>query len=83
MILLIVSSRRGVGRMQWMEQPTILRWISKRLFPSLALEPPELRLRPGLSWGTATTPQAQWNSKSDRVQKPEPGISHRERRKIG
>src|SRR6266545_4722365 len=35
MILLIASSRRGLGRMDWMEQPTILRWISERLFLSL------------------------------------------------
>ena len=31
MILLIASSRRGLGRMHWMEQPTILRWTSEWL----------------------------------------------------
>jgi hypothetical protein len=53
MILLIASFRRGVGRMHWMERLTILRWTSKRLFLSLALEPPELhrRLRLRLSLG--------------------------------
>src|SRR5512132_2321550 len=45
MLLSIASSRRGLVRMRWMEQPTILRWISLRLFLSLALERPELRLR--------------------------------------
>jgi hypothetical protein len=51
MILLIASSRRGLGRMHWMEQPTILRWISQRLFHSLALEPPELHPRLRLCLG--------------------------------
>jgi hypothetical protein len=39
--------------MHWMERLTILRWTSKRLFLSLALEPPELhrRLRLRLSLG--------------------------------
>src|SRR4249919_1251404 len=49
MILLIASFRCGLGRMHWMEQPTILRWISQRLFLSLALEQSELRLRRCLS----------------------------------
>src|SRR5438094_9505063 len=44
MILSIASSRRGVGRMHWMEQPTIPRWTGERLFISLALEPLELGL---------------------------------------
>src|SRR4029453_6156831 len=44
MILSIASSRRGVGRMDLMEQPTIPRWTSKRRFLSLALQGPELAL---------------------------------------
>src|SRR6476659_7150255 len=32
MILLIASFRCDVGRMHWMEQPTILSWTSQRLF---------------------------------------------------
>ena len=35
-----------LGRMHWMEQPTILRWTSKRLFLSLALERVGLELVP-------------------------------------
>src|SRR5436305_4748099 len=45
MISSIASFRRDVDRMRWMEQPTIRRWTSRRLFHFLALEPAELRLR--------------------------------------
>src|SRR6476659_182421 len=48
MLLSIASFRRGLGRMHWMEQPTILRWTREWLFHSLALEPPELHPRPCL-----------------------------------
>ena len=37
MILLIASSRRGLGRMHWMEQPTILRWTRRMAFSLLGL----------------------------------------------
>src|SRR5262249_43913894 len=51
MSLLIASFRCGVGRMEWMAQPTIPRWIRQWLFLSLGLELAELGLelpwRPG------------------------------------
>jgi hypothetical protein len=49
MILLIASSRCGLGRMHWMEQKTILKWTSQPLFHSWALEPAEVRLRLSLA----------------------------------
>src|SRR5438094_8707803 len=42
MTLSIASSRRGVDRMHLMEQPTTLRWTSKRLLLSLVLEASKL-----------------------------------------
>jgi type II secretory pathway component PulK len=42
MSLLIASFRCGVGRMEWMEQPTIPKWIRQWLFLSLGLELVEL-----------------------------------------
>src|SRR5205814_10060159 len=44
MTLSIASSRHGVGRMQSMEQPTTLRWTSKRLFLCSASEASGLAL---------------------------------------
>src|SRR5262249_502035 len=44
MSLLIASFKCDVGRMESMEQPTILKWIRRWLFLCLDLEPPELGL---------------------------------------